>query len=374
MSQSKSHNGLKVTWCSPHPNHYNSYLFDHLAAIPDVSFEAVYFHKGLANYPWKSDFETSYPVYFLNKIAGIDFRFLWRKRNTKKEILIIGGWNEPTMIMLLTFLAFTGRTYLLFSDTPRIRNVKSLREYFRKAVLDIIFKKMHRLLVTGQPGLEKARLLGIKEEKLVNFPFTTNTEFFVPDATKEYTSTIPLVILSSGRLQNAHKGYDVGIEALGKLKKTHPSLRFRYVIAGEGPDKEVLKALIKKYELTNEVVLLGWLEPHDLLAFYHSGDLFLHPSHEDPFPNAVLEAMSCGLPVIGSDAAGSVIDRIEDGRNGFQHRDGDVDHLCQQLVKALTLSAEELKNVSLQARTTALQWEVSYHTGVIKNILKEYNS
>ncbi|MDB5255489.1 MAG: glycosyltransferase [Chitinophagaceae bacterium] len=373
MNTSEDHNVLKLVWCSPHPNHYNSYLFEHLASIPNVTFEAVYFYKRLTNYPWTSSFEGSYSIYYLKKIMGIDFSFLWSRRKKRKELFIIAGWNEPTMIAFLLYLIFTQRTFLLFSDTPRIRETKGLREHFRKLILNILFKKMFRFLVTGTTGIARARQLGIPDEKNINYPFATNTDFFVPHPDKKPLSNEPLIILSSGRLDNAHKGYDVGILALGKLKKDDPSLNFRYLIAGEGPDKEVLRQMIQENDLTKEVTLLGWLEPKDLLSFYHSGDVFLHPSHEDPFPNAVLEAMACGLPVIGSEAAGSVIDRVVNDKNGYSHKDGNVDDLYQKIRKVMSLSVEQLNTMSQSARETALQWKVTYHQGVMQRIIQEYS-
>ena len=75
----------------------------------------------------------------------------------------------------------------------------------------------------------------------------------------------------------------------------------------------------------NEVKLLGWIDYRDLPSFYNSGHLFLHPSRFDPFPNAVLEAMSCGLPVLGSDQAGSVIERVIDNENGLIFQSEDVE-------------------------------------------------
>ncbi len=371
MNQNNPSNELKLVWCNPHPNHYNGYLFDHLSMIPGVNFEAVYFAEKLTKYPWTSSVEARYPVSYLRKKLGVDVRFICQRWKAKHELLAVAGWNEPTMILLLLLLLLSQRTFILVTDTPRLSTTRNIRECLRKTFLDQVFKKAYRFLVTGKPGVERAKLLGIAEDKLVNFPFATNVDFFVPLVNKKYDRK-PLLFISSGRLDNAHKGYDIGIQAFQKLKQHHPDLLFRYCIAGDGPDKDSLQKLIHTCGLSTEVELKGWLELQDLLPFYHTGDVFLHPSHEDPFPNAVLEAMACGLPVIGSDAAGSVKDRVVEDENGYSHQEGDVEDLYGKIVQVMNLTPLALEAMSQQARETALLWKVSYHQQVIQRIIEDY--
>jgi glycosyltransferase involved in cell wall biosynthesis len=236
--------------------------------------------------------------------------------------------------------------------------------------LAFIFRHVTRYLVTGTPGVENARRLGVPAAVLVNFPFATDTDLFRPAATaRPDTGTVECI--SSGRLDNAHKACDVAIEAFALVKARHPELRFRYVVAGEGPDRAAIERLIADRGLGGEVELRGWLEPADLPAFYHSGDVFVHPSNFDPFPNAVLEAMASGLPVVGSLAAGSVKDRVVDGENGYVHEAGDVEALAGKLVTILALPAEARRALGRRARDTALAWHVDYHAGVMRTVLDD---
>ncbi|HSZ71575.1 MAG TPA: glycosyltransferase, partial [Cytophagaceae bacterium] len=249
------------------------------------------------------------------------------------------------------------------------------KQWIRKKILDKVFKNVYRFLVTGKPGVERSLQLGIDPQRIVNFPFATNTNFFIPLSFKQ-TGEVrsKLTFLSSGRLDNAHKAFDLAIQAFELLKKNHPDLSFQYFIAGDGPDKGILTHLIQQKNLSQEVILKGWLEPIDLLDFYRSGDVFLHPSNFDPFPNAVLEAMSCGLPVIGSSGAGSVIDRISEGENGYIHQQGNVEEMYHKLLLIAKLSLEERNKMGIKSRETALKWDISYHKGVIKDIVEHYQS
>jgi glycosyltransferase involved in cell wall biosynthesis len=145
-------------------------------------------------------------------------------------------------------------------------------------------------------------------------------------------------------------------------------LDFRYRIAGEGPDKEALRQLALASGIEAQTEFVGWLEPSELPNFYRSGDVFLHPSLFDPFPNAVLEAMATGLTVIGSEAAGSIADRVRHGDNGLIHRVNDVDDLAEQVNHALS-SQPRLAEMGHRARATAEAWPVGRAVAAVKKII-----
>jgi glycosyltransferase involved in cell wall biosynthesis len=88
------------------------------------------------------------------------------------------------------------------------------------------------------------------------------------------------------------------------------------VVAGEGPAEQKLRAALP------DALYLGWLNQKDLAALYSAADLFVLPSRFDTFGCAVLEAMSCGLPVIAYNTKGPR-DIIRDGINGFLVERGD---------------------------------------------------
>lgn len=365
---------VDVIWCSPHPNHYNTFLFDRLARVDGMTLSLVYFDEKLAIYPWKSSFRSTIPVAYLRRgRGGVDWTFLRRRLRSPRELLVVAGWNEPTMLLLLLCFSALGRPFLIWTDTPNPRPRSGLRQRLRGAALAFIFRHVTRYLVTGTPGVENARRLGVPAHVLVNFPFATDTDLFRP-AEPGRPDGDTVVCISSGRLDIAHKAYDVAIEAFALVKARHPRLRFRYVIAGEGPDRAAIERLVADRGLGGEVELRGWLEPADLPGFYHSGDVFVHASNFDPFPNAVLEAMASGLPVVGSLAAGSVKDRVVDGENGYVHPAGDVEALAGRLATVVGLPADARRAMGRRARETALRWRVDYHADVMRQVLDDVRS
>jgi glycosyltransferase involved in cell wall biosynthesis len=103
------------------------------------------------------------------------------------------------------------------------------------------------------------------------------------------------------------KGFDVLIRAAALLPDVH------VVIAGEGPERHALQALIMDLGLQDRVTLLGWRM--DTGALLKTADLFVSSSRHEPLGNMVLEAFSAGRPVLAAAAEGpsEIIVKGEDG-------------------------------------------------------------
>ena len=101
------------------------------------------------------------------------------------------------------------------------------------------------------------------------------------------------VVASAVRLV-AFKGLDVGLRALALARQSLPGLR--YLIAGDGPEKEKLTQLAGELGLMETVTFTGPLPHHQLPAFYSLARVGLFPSKEkEALGIAVGEAMACGL-------------------------------------------------------------------------------
>ena len=119
-----------------------------------------------------------------------------------------------------------------------------------------------------------------------------------------------IVALYVGRL-DPQKGVDVLLRALAIARNRCDNLHL--LVAGSGPDRESLTALARQLGLASHVHFLGWRE--DVPALMRAADLFVMPSRWEGMPNAVLEAMSMGLPVIATRAEGSA-ELVRDGETG----------------------------------------------------------
>jgi glycosyltransferase involved in cell wall biosynthesis len=130
---------------------------------------------------------------------------------------------------------------------------------------------------------------------------------YLPNFVDDFGDTAPLdraalgipagakMILALGRLHQV-KGFDILIRAAALLPDVH------VVIAGEGPERDTLLALIASLDLRDRVKLLGWRT--DTGALLKTADLFVSSSRHEPLGNMVLEAFSAARPVLAAAAEG----------------------------------------------------------------------
>lgn len=139
-----------------------------------------------------------------------------------------------------------------------------------------------------------------------------DTRLFVPAARSSRIRS-PLgwhdrrVILTVGRLQK-RKGQDMLIRALTRLRATFPDVL--YVIAGDGEERSALESLVRELGLDDLVQFRADVNDNELLTLYQQCDLFALPNravgHDiEGFGMVLLEAQSCGKPVLAGDSGGT---------------------------------------------------------------------
>lgn len=126
------------------------------------------------------------------------------------------------------------------------------------------------------------------------------------------------LLLSVGRLVE-RKGYHWFIkETLPRLSQNKRDLV--YLIAGDGPLRNRIEGIIKENNLGSYVLLLGKVDEQTLKLLYNASDIFIMPNIKvegdmEGFGIVILEASSCGLPIVASGVEG-IIDAVRE-ENGF---------------------------------------------------------
>ena len=107
------------------------------------------------------------------------------------------------------------------------------------------------------------------------------------------------------------KGHDTLILAASMLAERHPGIEITFI--GDGPLRAALVRQVNLRGLRNRVHFAG--ERNDVPAQLAAADLFVLPSRTEASPNALIEAMASGLPIVAS-RVGGIPELIESGRNG----------------------------------------------------------
>lgn len=118
-------------------------------------------------------------------------------------------------------------------------------------------------------------------------------------------------LVSVGRLA-AQKGFDILLPAIARLREQHPSLHL--TIVGDGPDRGALEAQAAELGLRDAVTFTGFSS--NPIPLVRAADLFVLSSRYEGFPNAALEALACGTPVVLTDCPGANSEIVIAGMNG----------------------------------------------------------
>ena len=213
-----------------------------------------------------------------------------------------------------------------------------------------VFATATLVLARSQSLLDRVREMGCPPEKL-----RLNRTPIPLDGIVRRVRTAPAngawVCLQACRLI-AKKGLLTAIEAFAVFHEKYPLAQFQ--IAGEGPQRKVLEQKIAELGLQKSVILLGWVSSAELYKKIDAGHLFLHPSEmtasgdREGVPNAMLEAMAAGLPVVATNHGG-IPEAVTQGEDGLLVSEKSPTELAQALL-TMTEDAERYSLFSKKAQ------------------------
>jgi glycosyltransferase involved in cell wall biosynthesis len=167
-----------------------------------------------------------------------------------------------------------------------------------------IFKKASYVIYVTDKFLQKryptaGKSIGCSDVVLNSHDETKLTQRLDQIKSKEQNSTLQLTTVAA--LDVVYKGQADVIQALYKLKQKGNYFKFK--IIGQGNPTR-LQNLIDEFELNDLVEIVGPLPHNEVFNELEQTDIYIQPSKQEGLPRAVIEAMSLGCPVIGSDTGG----------------------------------------------------------------------
>jgi len=270
---------------------------------------------------------------FVGAIAGKLYRLLFWRENPK-IIYRIGGWafKEPRNIFIKKIYLWTEKLSAPFKDII-ITNSEFDK---RLATKNKIAKPDKIITIYNGLDADNLKFLSEKEAKIFIESKIQNSKFKIQNS------------ILVGTIANLYKnkGLDYIILAAARIKEKLSALTSTptFIIIGGGVEKKNLETLIKKYELENQVFLIGVIP--DAYECLKAFDLFVLPSVKEGQPWVILEAMTAGVPIVATNIAG-VSEMIENEKSGLLVEPADPEALSSAIEKILThpsLAQECVKN------------------------------
>ena len=235
-----------------------------------------------------------------------------------------------TATNIITILASTGLDSRVVVSERTDPSMQSLdwpwgilrRLLYRYA--DVVTANSHGALQSLQKFVPKSKLRFVPNP--VKFPAVSIRE-----------SSRTKTILTVGRLSHV-KAQDVLLEAYALVVAKKPN--WNLSIVGEGPKKQDLYDQASSLGMLNHIDWVGWTSEVD--RYYKTAGIFVLPSRFEGMPNALLEAMSFGLPVIVTDASPGPLEHVVDGKTGLIVPTEDAPRLANAILQLM--ENQELRN------------------------------
>jgi GalNAc-alpha-(1->4)-GalNAc-alpha-(1->3)-diNAcBac-PP-undecaprenol alpha-1,4-N-acetyl-D-galactosaminyltransferase len=229
----------------------------------------------------------------------------------KKKTIFISNQHYANVVSLLALRKIKDLKIIVVDriDISELRKFYNISNYIKNIIVLLLVKFLYRFAdaIISNSKSAKVDIEKITKSKVINISppsiLKLNKNKFKPKLKKQ------IQILTVGSLVKG-KGVDTMIKSLSFLK----SKNFIFKVAGDGEEKKSLQKLIKKLRLTDKVKLLGWRNKVEEL--YINSDLFIHASHQEGFPNSIVEAINFNLPVIASNCKGGTREILTNGKGG----------------------------------------------------------
>jgi glycosyltransferase involved in cell wall biosynthesis len=178
-----------------------------------------------------------------------------------------------------------------------------------------------KIVANSRAAADRLLVERVSPGKVAVIPNGLDLRHYRPRAARERLRKV--VVVANLRPE---KGHDVLIDAAVALLRRFPDATFELV--GGGTERARLEARAAGLGLTRAFTFLGHRD--DVAARLAAADIFVLPSHSEAFPNALLEAMASGMPVVAS-RVGGILELVRDGANGLLATPGDPALLADRI-------------------------------------------
>lgn len=344
---------MKVSFLWTDISGYMAACWRTLAKVPDIDVRVMAYGSSDAT-AFRRDLMAGLDWVPLDDKQRHDTRFLQSSiHEWNPDVVIVSGWLNRAYRNIPRLTARPGRRFFMTMDMPWRG---TLKQQVGRVVLGPYCRTFDMVVTTGERSWQYATRLGVPENRIARGLYGIDHAGFAKMLDARIGDPIwPRRFLFAGRYV-PEKGIDLLVDAYREYRD-RVSDPWPLTCCGQGPLKEWLCGIEGLEDR-------GFVQPSELHAIMASSGGFILPSVFDPWPLALVEACSAGLPVIASNACGSAVELIRDGYSGFTFPTGDRDGLVQALCRVH--ESPQLPEIGRRARDfaapySAEEWAQRWH-------------
>lgn len=264
-----------------------------------------------------------------------------KRRKIKFDIIHAHfGWSAGYVGMIVKEkykkpLVITGHGYDVY-DLP-------FRSNYWKVMMKSVFRSADRLLTVSNKNRDYIKQIDVnKKVTIISNGYSKSLFWYIEkEVAKKNLNLVDQrkIILTIGNLEKV-KGYETLIKALRIVSRSRNDFLCLHI--GDGTKVSYIKKLISKYNLNDNVKLLGRKPHNDLVYWFGACDFFVSSSLFEGNPTVMFEALGCGKPFIGT-KVGGIPEVIYIQKYGLLSQPGNENALAENIMKALNLDWESKK-------------------------------
>jgi glycosyltransferase involved in cell wall biosynthesis len=280
--------------------------------------------------------------------------------SSSPEVIVCGGYNYFASWTALRWAKRNETRFMLWTESTGsdARSANRIADHLKKRFLS----HCHGVVVPGISSRRYVRAFQFDDKCIFTASNAVDTDFFAvrAEAARANAGVIrqqlglpPRYFLFVGRLVREKGVFDL-LDAYAALSiKTRAQIGL--VFAGDGSTRSELEHCARSQQL-DSIRFTGFAQREQLANYYALADVFVFPTHSDPWGLVVNEAMACALPVISTTVAGCAADLVRDGLNGRLVTAGNIAELSTAMAE---LSSQESARLSMGQRSRQLIREFS---------------
>lgn len=288
-------------------------------------------------------------------------------------IICFGGGPHSNATFFYISKIFSPKSKIIFIEQGNTRYLFSKQNFVIKFLTKIAFKNVGKIITAGEGVSQDVKnLFDLKNEKVTfvyNFVDIEKIQVLSNEKIDEeiFKNKLKPIILTVNRLDLHQKDIITLLKAFSLVIK---NLDAYLVIVGEGPDRLKIEAQIKELCLESDVFLLSHKDnPYKYMG---RSDVFVLSSFHEGMPIVLIEAISCGLPVIATDCDFGPREIIKNGHNGFLVPVGNSQIMAEKILiilKNKEIKEKFIKNAKNNLNTFSIYSSLCKYKKIIEKVL-----
>lgn len=258
-------------------------------------------------------------------------------RKTRPPVLISALAHANVAAIAAARLSGTDTKIIAVEHTTTSRwlaRLRPSRKVMFGKLIPLLYGRADALVsVSSAAGKDLASVVGIPPDRVTiirnGSPSMESLEGLEPPRSPWFDDPTVPVILAAGRLA-PEKDYATLLEAFACLRSNHSA---RLMLLGDGPLRAELEAVAERLGVGDDVSFEGYVTP--VLPYFLHGSLFVLSSKFEGFPMVLVEALSCGLPIVSTDCESGPREILDSGEYGELVPVGDAGAMADAMSRAL---------------------------------------